>query len=347
MELSIRKEKEEYLKDLCSSIKKFKDKLATNSANIEKLLQKKDELLLQKSQYKATINRTKFRNVKSLSKGVIMFFVSAGIIFGAGAGLVRLAKGNVYMTNTEIYSTDTGKSEKTEGYERKIIAFSTGEVKNIVIRAYDPWVKDESTDTYKRTVRYLNVSNIDLNNAKDYLDLDLENLGYKYSSNEEEKSKLTLDDLYTESIYEVTKEEQNTNDRKVGKIEGERWFLIVFLGGILTALYCGIAYECYMSNEVFGIRASIDEIINSISCFESIDSYTSKIAELTKKIEEAQAGIDKYISENEAIDAECNEILKKRESKKILEKYQKGLELLNEYYIELNKSNALVLKRSK
>jgi len=347
MALSIVREKEGYLKNLCSSIEDLKEKLAINNNNIEKLLEKKDSMISQKTSYRKDIRNIRGENLKSLSKGALMLFLSAGIILGVGSGLIRISKGNVYMTDTEIYSTDTGKSEKSEGYERKIISFTSGIIKNVEIKAYDPWVKDEVEGTYKRTVRRLYVSDIDLDNAKDYLDLNLEDLGYKYSTSTEEKSKLTLDDLYTESIYEVKKEVQNTDDMKVGEIEGERWLMIVFFGGILAAIYGGLCFEAWTRGEVFGIILSIREIIDNISYFDSTAPKREQIAKILANIEKAKQELEKLVNEKKSIDKNFNDVVSKPESKKLLEKYQRGLELLEEYYNEQKRSNELTLKMNR
>lgn len=347
MALSIVKDKELYLKDLCNSIEKLNDKLSKNNLNIDALLKRKETLTTDKKTYKARVKSTTLGNLKSVSGGAIMLLISAGVLFGATTGIIRLAKGNVYMTDREIYSTQTGKTEKTSGYERQIILFSSGEINRTTLMAYDPWVKDEYSGNYKRTVRYIDFYDVNLDSAKDYLDLNLDELGYKYNSNEQTVSHLSPDDLYEESYFEVTKEVQDNGDRQPGKIDEYRWLLVIFLGGISALIYGGIVVSCRDEGAVFGILLSISEILDEIRSFDDTTKDKERLSKIMEEIAQVKQSLSKLINEMDTIKSGYDDVLRKPESKKLLERYQKGIELLEEYGNQLNNSNELVLKVNK
>lgn len=216
-------------------------------------------------------------NTKTIIKSIIKLTVFASITAGIIIGSRKIAKhgSKIYKTTTSNYSTsDVIESTTTEEYKDTL-------EDSVVIKEYTPYIK--TSDGFKRNVFTYDVSNIKCEDLKEYLNIDLEELGIKKDSTTERKNSLDLNDLYKENTTEVIKINQDKEDFYYDKeaLIGITILLSLMFNGLLYLF----DYILFKNTDDSLFFDSIDELrfIDNIYIKERISKNNKTLKEFIEK----------------------------------------------------------------
>lgn len=235
---------------------------------------------------------------------LISLFV-AGAVFMSGASqlISKYAVKKIFPTKKDIYTTDTQQTPNVEPYQEEQL--EVGETTYII--EYGPWDKGFLQSSYHRDVTTYNVSEIELETLPEYLELDLEELGYKGTTEDETKETLQPEDLYEEPIYEVIKYIQDLDSAETIRDEFDFYFLHI------VALFAEVALVAILLNAGKRKFPTFDKILDydrwmkfrknkkeeAVKYEEELKKYTTKLLELCAEHKEAAKTFiemyDKYL----------------------------------------------------
>ena len=220
------------------------------------------------------------------------------IIFGAYKLARYVTKIEYLDTKQETYSTFQITQTKTEdGYLPKISsenAYSDDEkIITTQIIEYGPWEKPLFGD-YSRDIYTYDVSNINYDNLKDYLSLDLESLGYEAKSDTEAKEVLSPEDLYDELIREVKRTTQELDDSEIR----HECFVFVLIFIEFVALLLLLLIEELLDESNF---SSLLQNIDNILFPEDYKRSRKEIKKMGSKLQSLLEENKKIILENERL----------------------------------------------
>lgn len=213
------------------------------------------------SKYKKAVGECMDR-IKSYKKEIIKSWISIFLSLTTliTSGFFLIPKMNIcknYKTTTYTYEDENAEPLIEEDYEAKL-----NHDKYVVYKEITPFEKNLLGTKYTRKITTYNLSDINLDNNKDYYDLDLEMLNRESSTTTSEKEQLTLDDIYEDTKKELTVKNQDYNDSIPSA--GNK-VLYVFLCCLLEILLCAFRGNISIFKAMFTIYSYKDKIKYSIN----------------------------------------------------------------------------------
>lgn len=250
------------------------------------------------------------KRCQRLKAGILALLISTSY-YGTYKLGEFLGTSKTYNTTYEIYGSLDDEKRIENEYHNEL----TDDIK---LTIYMPYEKKRST--FKREVYTYDLSDIDLEDIKEYGNLDLDSLGRKPEIEIEKKEELTLEDQYDESYYYVIKRIQDKSDLVLDKTDsvGLGTLISILLGTVLS----------------FGIVALYEDGLNyngKYSIIKLAINATRNIKLSKEEIKELQKIL---LAEKELL--EKNKELKER----LLSKYKMIIDSE-----EFNKENSLKLKK--
>ena len=238
------------LEDSDSIVNKIKEKLdellekmRNNVENMESIKNeiKDTEKILK--EHKENVHDTNISNFKEIVKRTTAGLIAAGILFGSYS-LGKLAgKTKLYKTTKETYSTLNGYS--CSEYRDKRV--SNDELGTNLYK-YEPYGEKNELNNgayYKRKYTKYNITNIskECQTLDDFLKLNLEHAASIETDIENKDiEKMSEEDFYDETIYEVVKIIQDLDDYTIENNNTVKWFITILLVTICGAIYGSIIY---------------------------------------------------------------------------------------------------------
>lgn len=144
--------------------------------------------------------------LKKIYGNAALFATSVGIIVGLAVGSFKLSKkiatSKKYTIQVDSYSSTEGKLPLKEETSFKIN-------NSVQLIEYQPYKGPDEYGWFTRTISTYNLSNIEEMDLKEYLNLNLEILGIRGQDSKENKTSLSVSDLYKEAYSIVEKRVTN------------------------------------------------------------------------------------------------------------------------------------------
>lgn len=264
------------------------------------------------------------------------------------ARVISYANDPVYMTTTETYSSDTGETKVENAYDDRLENESDKEVDSLVkLTIYEPW-KNKTESRYIRLVETTEISVEEFEQLKNLSTINVNDLNYEFTTDEEKTSKLNLDEIYEQPKFVMTKETQDVSSEKTRIKSGDS----EQFESIKTEAYIKIIMyfvQIWFINKVlgatFGIRRSIKFIKESFKELKEIkDESDSKIRDIVEELEPLCNELDEILNKNRANKDKYDEIMSLEESLQLLEKSNKGMDIINKYLKQYERSIKLEMK---
>lgn len=258
-----------------------------------------------------------------------------------------------YKTEILNYSTDTGKTEKSEEIKKKIIGIDDRQKYEVVtIETENPWKKiyDDYTNTeyYERDIDIVRIYGVDYSDLSEYLELDPNNseADVEYSKEVERENNLNYQELNQKTIQTVTKETQNPKDYTVGVYTdvSERVITNIFMIGnvLLTYIFSEkiLSEKCYL--DFTPLKEQIDElvyIIKELKCDKRLDKRRLKRSEFIAN------KIKNIVDKNSETLKKIHNLSRKSKYKSLLCENKSSVDEIKKQIEEMNNKAHLELKR--
>ena len=228
--------------------------------------------------------------LKEISKNAALLIsslsITAGFIFGSVKATKSVA--TKYHNTITTYSIEDSIETNTE-YRRN----NKNSIKIYEVRPYQ-----KELSYYTRKVITYDVTNIDGIPLEEYLDIDLASLGIKGKSTTERLNKLTLNDLYEETIRYVEQIEVNKEDTKT-EMDFEAIFILIVL--VFCVFGIGAMTEAIFFETNFNEGETISWYYAAKTILEDLKSLSNeKISkkEKAKRLNELNEKSKKLLLEN-------------------------------------------------
>ena len=324
--LSISKNKEEVLKSLKEleiDLENATAKINEDKRNIEG---KKDDINISKK----TFYNNKKHTLKEMVKSGSLSLISLAIVLGIGYGAFRGAKASAtekkYGRIDISYSTLDNSLETGEKY------YSSLDKNNIILTEYTPWEKHKNS--FKRQVTTYDLTDLGELSIRDSVNLDVERLGLKGTTEKETKDYLVLDDLYETTYKEVVISNVDSEDINIEVSKGitiAMTFLLETFGVLLYWILINVDKwdtECGIINtRPFTNILTIKNIIRETSASKKV--YKKDLVELKRIMEETK-------QDYENIKPLINEANDRIELLKLDNEFDEKVEKINKMLLTLN-----------
>lgn len=197
--------------------------------------------------------------VIDLGKRITSICLAWTIYVIGASGVFKLTK----KICTEEYRPSKIETYSEHGYESRDDLVSISNVLDkVYLKEYGLW--EEFHDffrwyDYKRVVKTYDISHIELNTIKDYLDLDIYSLDITYTESEEERAKEDVGPLYTKEYFEVEKitiDENSIIEKEAEELPFMLTMIYAIYIFILIGLECGFERTEYLGiyNQFYSIQ---------------------------------------------------------------------------------------------
>lgn len=289
-------------------IDSYQENIGYNKEHLEKL---KDDL----KQNKKNI-RTRIWSI------ILSISIMTGVTFLSSGDLKKHATDKVYKGIEKSYSSDYGTKEKP--IEVEVSSNPTNSTKiNVYSKVFNNL----------RTVSTYDVSDIELSDIKDYLDLDLDNMPYDINLMLYDKD--TTSSEYSEVV--ITDINDKEEFEKLNSIEYHLRFILSLLLNEFVYDTASIIYFSKKKSYTPGIIYNLCELFESTllkpSIYKQYKNNINEIENAVKKIEEIKQLIDSQLMTDDSIKKEFNDLYNQYSSlltraKEYLEKFNE----IEEYY---------------
>ena len=264
-------------------IDSYQENIGYNKEHLEKL---KDDL----KQNKKNI-RTRIWSI------ILSISIMTGVTFLSSGGLKKHATDKVYKGIEKSYSSDYGTKEKP--IEVEVSSNPTNSTKiNVYSKVFNNL----------RTVSTYDVSDIELSDIKDYLDLDLDNMPYDINLMLYDKD--TTSSEYSEVV--ITDINDKEEFEKLNSIEYHLRFILSLLLNEFVYDMGSIIYFSKKKSYTPGIIYNFCELFESTilkpSIYKQYKNNISEIENAVKKIEEIKQLIDSQLMTDDSIKKEFNNL---------------------------------------
>lgn len=300
-------------------IDSYQENIGYNKEHLEKL---KDDL----KQNKKNI-RTRIWSI------ILSISIMTGVTFLSSGGLKKHATYKVYKGIEKSYSSDYGTKEKP--IEVEVSSNPTNSTKiNVYSKVFNNL----------RTVSTYDVSDIELSDIKDYLDLDLDNMPYDINLMLYDKD--TTSSEYSEVV--ITDINDKEEFEKLNSIEYHLLFILSLLLNEFVYDMASIIYFSKKKSYTPGIIYNFCELFESTllkpSIYKQYKNNINEIENAVKKIEEIKQLIDSQLMTDDSIKKEFNDLYNQYSSllmcaKEYLEKFNEIEEHYEEKKLVRNKDN--------
>ena len=300
-------------------IDSYQENIGYNKEHLEKL---KDDL----KQNKKNI-RTRIWSI------ILSISIMTGVTFLSSGGLKKHATDKVYKGIEKSYSSDYGTKEKP--IEVEVSSNPTNSTKiNVYSKVFNNL----------RTVSTYDVSDIELSDIKDYLDLDLDNMPYDINLMLYDKD--TTSSEYSEVV--ITDINDKEEFEKLNSIEYHLLFILSLLLNEFVYDMGSIIYFSKKKSYTPGIIYNFCELFESTilkpSIYKQYKNNISEIENAVKKIEEIKQLIDSQLMTDDSIKKEFNDLYNQYSSlltcaKEYLEKFNEIEEHYEAKKLVRNKDN--------
>ena len=300
-------------------IDSYQENIGYNKEHLEKL---KDDL----KQNKKNI-RTRIRSI------ILSICIMTGVTFLSSCGLKKHATDKVYKGIEKSYSSDYGTKEKP--IEVEVSSNPTNSTKiNVYSKVFNNL----------RTVSTYDVSDIELSDIKDYLDLDLDNMPYDINLMLYDKD--TTSSEYSEVV--ITDINDKEEFEKLNSIEYHLLFILSLLLNEFVYDMASIIYFSKKKGYTPGIIYNFCELFESTllkpSIYKQYKNNINEIENAVKKIEEIKQLIDSQLMTDDSIKKEFNDLYNQYSSlltcaKEYLEKFNEIEEHYEAKKLVRNKDN--------
>ncbi len=300
-------------------IDSYQENIGYNKEHLEKL---KDDL----KQNKKNI-RTRIWSI------ILSISIMTGVTFLSSGGLKKHATDKVYKGIEKSYSSDYGTKEKP--IEVEVSSNPTNSTKiNVYSKVFNNL----------RTVSTYDVSDIELSDIKDYLDLDLDNMPYDINLMLYDKD--TTSSEYSEVV--ITDINDKEEFEKLNSIEYHLLFILSLLLNEFVYDMGSIIYFSKKKGYTPGIIYNFCELFESTllkpSIYKQYKNNINEIENAVKKIEEIKQLIDSQLMTDDSIKKEFNDLYNQYSSlltcaKEYLEKFNEIEEHYEAKKLVRNKDN--------
>ena len=300
-------------------IDSYQENIGYNKEHLEKL---KDDL----KQNKKNI-RTRIWSI------ILSISIMTGVTFLSSGGLKKHATDKVYKGIEKSYSSDYGTKEKP--IEVEVSSNPTNSTKiNVYSKVFNNL----------RTVSTYDVSDIELSDIKDYLDLDLDNMPYDINLMLYDKD--TTSSEYSEVV--ITDINDKEEFEKLNSIEYHLLFILSLLLNEFVYDTASIIYFSKKKSYTPGIIYNLCELFESTllkpSIYKQYKNNINEIENAVKKIEEIKQLIDYQLMTGDSIKKEFNDLYNQYSSllmcaKEYLEKFNEIEEHYEAKKLVRNKDN--------
>ena len=300
-------------------IDSYQENIGYNKEHLEKL---KDDL----KQNKKNI-RTRIWSI------ILSISIMTGVTFLSSGGLKKHATDKVYKGIEKSYSSDYGTKEKP--IEVEVSSNPTNSTKiNVYSKVFNNL----------RTVSTYDVSDIELSDIKDYLDLDLDNMPYDINLMLYDKD--TTSSEYSEVV--ITDINDKEEFEKLNSIEYHLLFILSLLLNEFVYDMASIIYFSKKKGYTPGIIYNFCELFESTllkpSIYKQYKNNINEIENAVKKIEEIKQLIDSQLMTDDSIKKEFNDLYNQYSSlltcaKEYLEKFNEIEEHYEAKKLVRNKDN--------
>ena len=300
-------------------IDSYQENIGYNKEHLEKL---KDDL----KQNKKNI-RTRIWSI------ILSISIMTGVTFLSSGGLKKHATDKVYKGIEKSYSSDYGTKEKP--IEVEVSSNPTNSTKiNVYSKVFNNL----------RTVSTYDVSDIELSDIKDYLDLDLDNMPYDINLMLYDKD--TTSSEYSEVV--ITDINDKEEFEKLNSIEYHLLFILSLLLNEFVYDMGSIIYFSKKKSYTPGIIYNFCELFESTllkpSIYKQYKNNINEIENAVKKIEEIKQLIDSQLMTDDSIKKEFNDLYNQYSSlltcaKEYLEKFNEIEEHYEAKKLVRNKDN--------
>lgn len=300
-------------------IDSYQENIGYNKEHLEKL---KDDL----KQNKKNI-RTRIWSI------ILSISIMTGVTFLSSGGLKKHATDKVYKGIEKSYSSDYGTKEKP--IEVEVSSNPTNSTKiNVYSKVFNNL----------RTVSTYDVSDIELSDIKDYLDLDLDNMPYDINLMLYDKD--TTSSEYSEVI--ITEINDKIEYEKLNSIDYHLRFILSLLLNEFVYDMGSIIYFSKKKGLTPGILYNLKELFGgcpiNLSIYKQYKNNINEIENAVKKIEEIKQLIDSQLMTDDSIKKEFNDLYNQYSSlltcaKEYLEKFNEIEEHYEAKKLVRNKDN--------
>ena len=300
-------------------IDSYQENIGYNKEHLEKL---KDDL----KQNKKNI-RTRIWSI------ILSISIMTGVTFLSSGDLKKHATDKVYKGIEKSYSSDYGTKEKP--IEVEVSSNPTNSTKiNVYSKVFNNL----------RTVSTYDVSDIELSDIKDYLDLDLDNMPYDINLMLYDKD--TTSSEYSEVV--ITDINDKEEFEKLNSIEYHLRFILSLLLNEFVYDTASIIYFSKKKSYTPGIIYNFCELFESTllkpSIYKQYKNNINEIENAVKKIEEIKQLIDFQLMTDDSIKKEFNDLYNQYSSlltcaKEYLEKFNEIEEHYEAKKLVRNKDN--------
>ena len=300
-------------------IDSYQENIGYNKEHLEKL---KDDL----KQNKKNI-RTRIWSI------ILSISIMTGVTFLSSGDLKKHATDKVYKGIEKSYSSDYGTKEKP--IEVEVSSNPTNSTKiNVYSKVFNNL----------RTVSTYDVSDIELSDIKDYLDLDLDNMPYDINLMLYDKD--TTSSEYSEVV--ITDINDKEEFEKLNSIEYHLRFILSLLLNEFVYDTASIIYFSKKKSYTPGIIYNLCELFESTllkpSIYKQYKNNINEIENAVKKIEEIKQLIDYQLMTGDSIKKEFNDLYNQYSSllmcaKEYLEKFNEIEEHYEAKKLVRNKDN--------
>ena len=300
-------------------IDSYQENIGYNKEHLEKL---KDDL----KQNKKNI-RTRIWSI------ILSISIMTGVTFLSSGDLKKHATDKVYKGIEKSYSSDYGTKEKP--IEVEVSSNPTSSTKiNVYSKVFNNL----------RTVSTYDVSDIELSDIKDYLDLDLDNMPYDINLMLYDKD--TTSSEYSEVV--ITDINDKEEFEKLNSIEYHLRFILSLLLNEFVYDTASIIYFSKKKSYTPGIIYNLCELFESTllkpSIYKQYKNNINEIENAVKKIEEIKQLIDYQLMTGDSIKKEFNDLYNQYSSllmcaKEYLEKFNEIEEHYEAKKLVRNKDN--------
>lgn len=274
------------------------------------------------------------KNIRTRIWSIILSIcIMTGVTFLSSGGLKKHATYKVYKGIEKSYSSDYGTKEKP--IEVEVSSNPTNSTKiNVYSKVFNNL----------RTVSTYDVSDIELSDIKDYLDLDLDNMPYDINLMLYDKD--TTSSEYSEVV--ITDINDKEEFEKLNSIEYHLLFILSLLLNEFVYDMGSIIYFSKKKGYTPGIIYNFCELFESTllkpSIYKQYKNNINEIENAVKKIEEIKQLIDSQLMTDDSIKKEFNDLYNQYSSlltcaKEYLEKFNEIEEHYEAKKLVRNKDN--------
>ena len=342
--ISIGGDKEKFTKHLTEQIKKLTYELNHNNNNGFDLTYSVDNLNYELDRNKRKVEEAKRANKKAKFKSYVPLILTVAQLGINVACIVNSATTPVYITTTETYSSETNQTNIETKYDKTLKDENSQDIDSYAeLKVYEPW-KNYKNSKYIRLVETTSIPVEEYESLKSMDTIDLDKLGYNFTTDEEKTSRLNLDEIYEQPKFEITKVVQDENSKTTRLASGdiEQIKTVIWLTAIYTALYCSqLLLARSNTTGTFGLINSIKFIRKAAKKIKEDDGLSKETQSLLDQIDTTTKQLEEIINLNKKNNDRFSEIALSEDNRLLLEKVREGTKILGDYSDEFGRSEEL------